>query len=451
MHIVIAGAGPAGAACALGLRAMGFEVTVISLPRGFVAREAISERVLQGLHNAGLRHARDTVNTPSPRLANWNGIPSQANTERLVQRELFDRALLTDLEDAGVDLLPGRISKTTEGKVAANITVQGTDSDGRSFSLEGQFFVDARGRSAPGDRQARMRGPETVSLLQAWQGEACDAGSSAVSFREGWAWMARFADGSRYTQLTLAAEGIPPKAQLPDFFFPLLQDIEQAAPYCRDATPTGDIAARSSTAILQCDPTGERSMRIGDAALAVDPLSGNGIFQSLSTGLIAPRVINTILKQPRDAELARQFYRERVSHAFMRFARMGRDFYQQERRWEQEPFWQQRQSWPDQLPMHEPVKPEQLQVERRPVVAGGLISEREVVVTPDQPLGIWHLMDIELAPLVNAWQAQCAQGQQPDTGEDTARFVAEFLQQQKPGHTQQQLQAITAWVEHHLQ
>ena len=80
-----------------------------------------------------------------------------------------------------------------------------------------------------------------------------------------------------------------------------------------------------------------------------------------------------------------------------------------------------------------------------------LIVEREVVVTPDQPLGIWHLMDIELAPLVAAWQARSAQGQQPDTGDCTARFVAEFLQQHQRGHTQQQLQAITAWVEHHLQ
>ena len=101
--------------------------------------------------------------------------------------------------------------------------------------------------------------------------------------------------------------------------------------------------------------------------------------------------------------------------------------------------------------MHEPVSPQQLQVARRPVVAGELISEREVVVTPDQPLGIWHLMDIELAPLVKAWQGRCEQGQQPETGQGTAQFVAEFLQQQTPGHTQQQLQAVTAWVAHHLQ
>jgi len=40
----------------------------------------------------------------------------------------------------------------------------------------------------------------------------------------------------------------------------------------------------------------------------VDPLSGNGIFQSLSSALVAPAVINTLLRQPDSADLARRFY-----------------------------------------------------------------------------------------------------------------------------------------------
>ena len=447
LHIVIAGSGPAGTATALGLQKMGFAVTVVTSPRGFVACEGISERVLQGLHNAGIRCALDTIAPPSPRRASWNGLQSEANTERLVRRDHFDRALLKDLEGARIPVIHGRVSQIRS--VERGVSVSGTETGGEAFALHGAFFIDARGRSAPGGRQPRMRGPETVSLLQAWRGGPGEAQSAAISYAGGWAWMARFNDGSRYTQLTLAAEAVPAKPQLADFFFERLHQIEQAGPFHGGAAPAGELTARSATAILCCDPIAGHTMRIGDAALAVDPLSGNGIFQSLSTALLAPRIINTVLKRAGSAELARQFYRERVNHAFMRFARMGRDFYQQESRWPRETFWQQRQEWPDQEPMHEPAAPDRLQIERRPVVSGDFISESDVVVTPDQPLGIWHLSGIELAPLVRALRQRQAQAQPLHSSGDVQEFLQGLLRQRDTEATAEQLRALLAWLRAH--
>lgn len=40
-----------------------------------------------------------------------------------------------------------------------------------------------------------------------------------------------------------------------------------------------------------------------------------------------------------------------------------------------------------------------VRVERRPVLRDGLVDEAEVVVTADQPLGVWHLQGVELAPV----------------------------------------------------
>lgn len=39
---------------------------------------------------------------------------------------------------------------------------------------------------------------------------------------------------------------------------------------------------------------------------------------------------------------------------------------------------------------------------RRPVLRDGWVDEAEVVVTADQPLGIWHLQGVALAPVVRA-------------------------------------------------
>jgi hypothetical protein len=63
--------------------------------------------------------------------------------------------------------------------------------------------------------------------------------------------------------------------------------------------------------------------------------------------LQAPTVINTLLCKPERAALARRFHQQRVEQLFLRFARIGRDFYADEQRWLSQPFWEARRQWPD--------------------------------------------------------------------------------------------------------
>ncbi|WP_299200010.1 tryptophan 7-halogenase [uncultured Amphritea sp.] len=416
-HIVVLGGGPAGGATALGLRKLGYDVSVIAEPRPFKAVEGISERVLEGLRNAGFNQALAKLPQPSPRLASWNGATNSANTEMLINRSELDRGIGQDLQAAGVNLIQGRV-----GKVVADsdrFTVEIKDEDAQSVSAG--FLVEARGRSAPAAGLARLRGSETVSLLQYWQGEPCQPQSAAESFQDGWAWMAAWSDGTRYLQLTfdVATADLPDKAQLIDHCNAILRTLPRAQPFIANAEPTGIIHARTSTPILCRKAVGDNWIRVGDAAMAVDPLSGNGIFQALSSALQAPAVINTLLQQPERATLAKQFYQQRVDHLFHRFARIGRDFYASEERWWDNPFWATRRNWPDNQPLHQETDPDSLQVVSMPVVSNGLIEEHEVVITNDQPLGIWHLNGIPMAPVVRALQNK-EQGISPQRCLETA-------------------------------
>lgn len=404
VNIVVLGGGPAGGATALGLKALGYGVTLIAEPRPFKAVEGISERVLEGLRNAGFKRALANLPQPSPRMASWNGATNSANTEMLINRSELDRGIGRDLQAAGVHLIHGRA-----GKIAA-------DSDGFSVEIKdadagpvhADFLVEARGRSAPAAGLERLRGSETVSLLQYWQGEPCKPQSAAESFQDGWAWMAAWSDGTRYLQLTfdVATADLPDKAQLIDHCNAILRTLPSAQPFIADAEPTGIIHARTSTPILCREAVGDNWIRVGDAAMAVDPLSGNGIFQALSSALQAPAVINTLLQHPGRAALAKQFYQQRVDHLFYRFARIGRDFYASEERWRDNPFWVTRRNWPDNEPLHQETDPDSLTVVRMPVVSNGLIEEHEVVTTNDQPLGIWHLNGIPMAPVVRSLQSR---------------------------------------------
>ncbi|WP_044874228.1 FAD-dependent monooxygenase [Pseudomonas sp. LFM046] len=395
-EIVVLGAGPAGAAVALGLKRLGYAVRVVSEWRRFAAVEGVSQRVLDGLRQAGLNRALACAAAPSPRRVLWNGDGQSINQECLLDRTRFDAAIREDLQAAGIEVLEARV-----------LRVESTD-DGHLIHVEpgeplrGDFLVEARGRQAP-LAGGRLRGPETLSLLNQWQDAPGHPGSAVESVPDGWAWMARLDDGRCYWQITLDARDLSPKDQLPEYCAQrrgesaLVRELFGEA-----ALQPASLHARSSTAILFHEASGANWLRVGDAAMAVDPLSGNGIFQSLSSALQAPAVINTMIKCPERAELARQFHQRRVEHLFLRFARTGRDFYALEQRWPDQPFWRDRCTWPDVEPMHAPADFSQVRVERAPVIHDELIEEVEVVVTADQPLGIWHLQGLELAPIVTA-------------------------------------------------
>ncbi|MBY4676624.1 flavin-dependent monooxygenase QhpG [Marinobacterium arenosum] len=407
-RILVLGGGPAGGAVALGLVRLGYRVGLICEPRPFVAVEGVSERVVEGLRGAGCERALDCLPPPSPRQVTWNGQTSAANTERLIERRLFDAGIEQDLLNNGVELIRGRVGKvSTEPDISVSYrTDQGEQ------RLAADFLVEARGRSAPSAHLQRLRGAETVSLLQYWRGGAGQPKSAVQSFADGWAWLAQAADGTRYLQLTfdVASSRLPPKERLVEYCTERLRTLEQAQPFLAGAEPTGELHARTSTPILCRQAVGDNWIRVGDAAMAVDPLSGNGIFQALSSALQAPAVINTLLQQPENGALAKQFHQQRVDSLFYRFARIGRDFYAMESQWPQRPFWQQRRRWPDRQPVHLPPDRAAVEVKTQPVVENGLIRPAEVVVTPDQPLGIWHLVGIELAPLVKAAQ-RCGGGE----------------------------------------
>ena len=308
--------------------------------------------------------------------------------------------MLEDAAGAGVQLLPGRLRQClhTPEQQIAHID---TPADGR-LTVCARFLVEARGRTAPAAPANPLRGPATVSFMRSSRGAPAAAGSSVCSFADGWAWQACGGDGWHFLQFTVTSQehSLPNRTRLQHWFQGELERLPADMRPPPSAEEDSDIMARGSSSILQGELVTPGILRVGDAAMAVDPLSGNGIFQALSSALVAPPVINTLLQYPPDSQLAMEFYRDRVRHTFLRFARLGRDFYRLETRWPGSDFWRQRQLWPDELPAHGESAPQLLGIELRPVVAGDRICRRKVAVTSDQPLGIWHVGGVELAPLL---------------------------------------------------
>ena len=405
--IVILGGGVAGCVAARGFAAAGQTVTLLTLTRRHRAYEGLSPRAEEGLRDTGCGAALAAVGPWVERVSHWNGETRTINGETLIERRRFDAALLDDARAAGVDVRIGAVAEVEEDDAGWRVSYRGDD--GSAGEVLADFLVEARGRRAPAGRAGRSHGPASVALVGYWQGrQAAGTMGSVAPFADGWAWFAAPGDGVAALQVMVAGERMPGRGALDAFYHERVAEVAEASEWLAGAEPDGEVIARNANVMMAQAPLGERWIRIGDAAAALDPLSGHGQFAAVSTALNAVPVVATLREHPADAALARHFYTQRIEGGFAAMGRVGRDFYRLEDRWRDRPFWAERRVWPDDVPAHPDPASQAPEITRRPVISDGYVCEREVVVTADFPRGIWQVAGVALVPLMRfldqAWR-----------------------------------------------
>ncbi len=437
--VAVLGGGPAGSVTAGGLARLGFTVVLITRPRPHLAFEGLSQRTLDGLEAAGCERALGRVGAEVQRRATWSGQASAANTEFVVDRGAFDAALAADAAAQGVEVHAGRITELAPAGDRWRLGARLADGETRQFATG--FVVEARGREAPAAGARRRRGPPTTALSRPWALPAGAGAHTAVAaFAQGWAWLAAPGDGRAVLQLFVASGRgrLPPRRELEDFYARRLEELAEGAEWLRGASPAGPVSARESTPQIALPLVGPKSLRVGDAALAIDPLSGHGVFAAVGGALAAAPVINTLLRRPADRDLAAAFYAERAETAFLSHCRVGRDFYAQEERWPEAPFWTERRRWPDAEPAHRPARSGAPEIAWRPVIEDGFVVRREVITTPDHPRGVWQVDGVALVALL-----QLAEALLPTAADEIRRRAAARL-----GVPSARVETALAWLRH---
>ncbi|MGW1991838.1 tryptophan 7-halogenase [Embleya sp. NPDC001921] len=360
--VVVAGGGPAGSAAAITLAGAGRRVLLADVGTGPPAvGEALPGAARTLLADLGLADA-DTAPGHlacyatqsawgSPHPVTVSAISDPNGPGRHLDRALFDRRLRERARAAGAEVA----EHTPVGAPARHADGTWSVPLGRAARRERvvcDWIVDATGRRATvatGSGGARRRTHDalvaTHLTLAGPTAPDTDASTLVEAGADGW-WYTALLPGDRRLLAYFTDADLPAaRAGEPAGFRALLGETTQVArrlsgwPVPKDAMPRR-APAHGAHLDRVC---GDGWVAAGDAAVAFDPLSAQGILTALYTGLSAGHTVHACLSGRPDAP---DTYRARVADLLHAYRRNHHAAYAAERRWPDRPFWQRRHQPP---------------------------------------------------------------------------------------------------------
>ena len=412
--VAIVGAGPAGSLAARQLAAFGFDVVLVHQPRRNRQHlgESLSASAPRLLASYGLElPASVYAPRPGDHFVRWGGredrIAAQPEAgggegQRLIRRDRLDDWARSEARAAGARVVEGSAARDPKaGHGALVIRRRGED----DLQITARALVDASGRSGVLTRGERDWPDFRTTALTAHYAPGEREGTVIETFRDGWVWSAPVVGGRRDVTVMLDAED---SAGSPEERFREAVDLVDLAGFvtgdpltpvrAADVTPYRARAAAASG--------GAPLIAIGDAASALDPLSGLGTMKAMDSGLTAAVVLRTALARPPDAPLALGFHEAKERGLALETEARVAGFYAEEERFGEREFWRRRSrktaapAPPRRLPGDGRLTPAAgARVEAQGVLHGDWIVREDVVVRPGRHRPAHRIAGIALADL----------------------------------------------------
>lgn len=353
--VVVAGGGPAGAVVALDLSRRGFRVALIEQSAFEDVRvgETFPPQIRQPLMGLGVWERflsteplesygiRTAWETQAPRHRDFLNNPYGCGWH--VDRARFDGMLAAAASEEGAELLLSAHVKSCA--MAGDHCQVEVAREKSNLTVAGRILVDATGRKAL-----------LASRLGA-QAEVADRLIGAVSFRE-------LSEPAQWTLIEAVEEGWWYSAPLPGgrMVFAYMTDSDlwngdlwhelmALAPLtfdragCKRILPPSMVVSAGS--LVRRPAIGPNWIAAGDAALAFDPLSGQGVLKSIESGTRCAAAIASYLAGVPDALKS---YDTWVQETYDGYLSVRHQFYSAAPRWPNSQFWKRRQSADAHLP-----------------------------------------------------------------------------------------------------
>lgn len=348
--VAVVGGGPAGALAARQLAVFGLDAVLVHRPRRNRQHlgESLSASAPRLLASYGLE-LPDSVYAPRPtdHFVRWGGredrIAAQPEAgsgegQRLVRRDRLDAWALAEARGAGVQVIEGSAAPSPEGEETALVV---RSPGGNELRIEARGFVDASGRSGALTREDRERPAWRTGALTAHFAPGDRSGTVIESFPDGWVWSAPVVGGRRDVTVMLDAADAAGKAE------------ERFGDALRRVSLAGFVSGELLTPVRAADVTpyrvrsaatreGQPLVAVGDAASALDPLSGLGTMKAMDSGLTGAIAVRTALARPSDASLALGFHEAKERGLALEAEERIAGFYAEEERFRERAFWRRR-------------------------------------------------------------------------------------------------------------
>ncbi|WP_035060982.1 tryptophan 7-halogenase [Andreprevotia chitinilytica] len=354
--VLILGAGPAGATAALNLAPHHHVLLVdrLATPAQRIG-ESLPPAARRLLTDMGLwdEFVRQDHAPCHGNRSVWGGVAAEQDFLRdpdghgwHLDRASFESWLRNKAVERGAALLTSTtltaVMAVEEGWLVTLETLAGP------CQLRAKVLIDAGGRNAMLARKLGARRVRQDKLICGWlygcdYGKAGDGLSHIEAVEHGWWYSAPLPDQRRVLAFHTDADLPIAKAlRNADWLtstarqLPGLGALLESAGFVADT----DVKLTAAHSAISTPPAGPGWFAVGDAAISFDPLSSQGLFNALYTGLAAAEACDRGLRG--DATASDGYCHELESIATAYRQHLG-FWYGEEKRWRDAVFWQRRQ------------------------------------------------------------------------------------------------------------
>jgi flavin-dependent dehydrogenase len=357
---LIVGAGPAGAVTAINLAPFRSvllverraEVTprigesLVPAARRLFADMGLLESFLKEKHEPWY-YNRSLWGSPQPELKDFLRDPDGYGWH--LDRPRFEHWLREVAKERGAQLLSPAtlvgLDRAGERWHATLKTANGLT------TVTPRLIVDAGGRAAPVARKLGHSPQVDSNMVCLWvAGHDSVAGgrggSSVEAVKDGWWYTAPVPTTRRvlafHTDADLSASR---RARTLDGILHQLAETKELGQFLRETgfIPQGAVEAASAHSGILEPVAGDGWLAVGDAALSFDPLSSQGLFNALFSGLMVAESAHRYLA---GEQFAFSEYQQTIRNVADSYRQTLASFYAAETRWPDAPFWQRRQATP---------------------------------------------------------------------------------------------------------
>lgn len=414
--VCVIGAGPAGSTLAARLAQLGHDVCLIERASFRRSRlgESLSPGVLPLIETVGARAAVEAagfrpVSGVSVKWGTrWEERRNGGQPGLLVDRGRFDSLLLGHARAHGVRVLqPAAVRDRRRDEDGWTLQIEAA---GRRFALRAAFLADAAGRSAVLRGRRRQVGRRTIALYAYWRGARLPERPRIEAGAAEWFWGVPLPNGTYNTLVFVDVAALRSAGGGVARLFHTLLERSDLLADCRDARLTSPVRATDATPYLDEASITPLSIKVGDAALALDPLSSSGVQKAIQSALAGAVVVNTLLRRPALREIALRFYQDSLEEASERHRRWAAEHYATVASSNRGTFWQDRaESSP--TPAADRSEAElfsegivelspDVRIVDQPCLEGQFVTVKPALRHPNVDGAVAYLGDWELVPLL---------------------------------------------------